>query len=628
MDWLLIATRTLHFTGALSLAGVLGFAVFIAGQLPPRLAKQLRILAWLSVALLLLTVPFWLLLVAEDMSADTFAVAMASGAPKTVLVDTQFGHALTLRFALALLLLPSIARLGKSRVSDGIAAIIAAASIAAIGWQGHAGDELGRDAVAHLTADAAHLIAAALWFGALLPLMLVLRGTAETATQYRVASRFSTLGVICVTALLLSGIVNAYYLVGSVQGLIGTTYGQALLLKLALVAAMLAVATVNRWRLVPRLVTEDGSAGRRIAHHAAIEAALGLGVIVIVAALGTMIPAAHQPIVWPFAWRFGLDDIAMSPDLRADAFFSGICALLGIGCLAIGLYLRHAIAIAVGCAIAFGLGTHVTQLVLIPATPTSYQTSPEPFAVSSIAVGDALFQQRCVACHGTEGEGDGPLAAQSPIPPADLMLHLPMHPEGDLFSFITDGLDNGIMPRFADIPAARRWDMVRALEARYEAKMAMSTLLAVVTTQPVPRAPDFALPEPQDESGTLTTLLQHRAVLLVFATLPQSQQRLDQLGQWRDALDQAGIAVVTVTQSPDIRSVYALYERRPQLETPPAPHVEFLIDRAGHIRARWRPGDTPDWMQLAALEREIAALTSVPPVDLSPAMPAGHVHEG
>jgi putative copper resistance protein D len=628
MDLLLIVTRTLQFASALSLAGVLGFVAFLAGDMPPLLAKQLRILARLSAALLLLTAPLWLILVAEDMSADTFAATIAGGVPKTVLFDTQFGNALGLRFVVTLLLLPSIARLGKSRVFDGVAAIIAVAGGAAIAWQGHAGDELGRNATAHLTADAAHLIAAGLWLGALLPLMLALRGITETSTQYRVASRFSTLGVVCVAVLLLSGIVNTYYLVGSMQGLIGTAYGQTLLLKLALVAAMLAVAAVNRWHLMPRLAARDSGAAPRIARHAAIEAVLGLGVIAIVATLGTMIPAAHRPIVWPFAWRFGLDEIASSPDLRADALFSGISALLGIGCLAIGLYLRHAIAIAIGCAIAFGLGTHVTQLALIPATPTSYQTSPEPFAVSSIATGDALFQRRCVACHGTEGEGDGPLAAQLPIPPTDLMLHLPMHPEGDLFSFITDGLDDGIMPRFADIPAAQRWDIVRALEARYEAKMAMSTLLAETTTQPVPRAPDFTLPEAQDGSGTLSALLQHRAVLLVFATLPQSQQRLDQLKQWRDSLDQAGVTVVTVTQSADIRAVYALYERRPQLDVPPAPHVEFLIDRAGHIRARWRPGDTPDWEQLAALEREIAALTAPAPVDLSPAMPAGHVHEG
>jgi len=625
---LLIAMRALHFAGALSLVGVSGFAAFVGGDLSPRLAMQLRFLAWSSVALLLLTAPLWLILVAQGMSADTLAVTLASGAPKTVLLDTQFGHALALRVALGMLALPLIARLGKSPALDRVAALMAAVSVGAIAWQGHAGAELGSAAVIHLAVDATHLIAAGLWLGALLPLMLALRGTAETSGRDEVARRFSMLGVVCVSALLFSGVVNTYYLVGTIPALIGTVYGQMLLLKLAVVATMLALAAINRWKLVPRLALTDGRAAERIAQHSAIEAVLGLGVIVVVAALGTMEPAIHEPIVWPLAWRFGLDIVTAEPALRDDALLSGGTALLGLIGLGFGVYRRHVFAMATGLVVALSFGVRAVQTVLIPATPTSFQTSPEPFTVSSIAAGDALFQQRCAACHGTTGEGDGPLAGRSPIPPADLMLHLPMHPEGDFFSYITDGMDGGIMPSFAALPVARRWDIVRTLEARYAAQMAMSTLLAVVTTQPVPRAPDFALPEPQGEAGTLGELLQRQAVLLVFASLPQSQPRLDQLRQWHDDLATAGVTVLAVTRSPDIRAVYALYERRPQIDGAPAPHVEFLIDRVGDIRARWRPGDTPDWTRWDALEREIASLTSMPAVDLSPAAPAGHVHEG
>jgi len=300
MDPLLIATRALHFAGSLSLLGVLGFAAFIARDPPPRLVRQLRLAAQLSAALLLITAPLWLIFVAENMSADTLAVTISSGVPKTVLLDTQFGHALGLRFVLTLLLLPLVARLGRDRVLDRTTAIFAAVSVAAIAWQGHAGAELGVAAVIHLTADTAHLIAAGLWLGALLPLMLLLRATTGTDRQYEAARRFSTLGVICVAALLPSGIVNAYYLVGSVPALFGTAYGRILLLKLVLVLTMLGFAAINRWQLVPRLAARDSGAARRIARHTAIEAALGLGVIVIVAALGTMEPAMHEPIVWPF----------------------------------------------------------------------------------------------------------------------------------------------------------------------------------------------------------------------------------------------------------------------------------------------------------------------------------------
>ena len=300
MDPLLIATRALHFASALSLVGVLGFAAFIARDPQSRLAHQLRITAQLSAALLLITAPLWLILVAEKISADTFALTISSGTSKTVALDTRFGHALCLRFILTVLLLPLIARLGEKRLLDRLAALLAVLGGAAIAWQGHAGVELGRDAVIHLTADATHLIAAGLWVGALLPLVLLLRATTDTSRQYEAAKRFSTLGVICVVVLLASGIVNAHYLVGTLPALIGTTYGQILMLKLALVLAMLALAAVNRWHVVPQLAGHDRGAARRIARHTVIEGALGLGVIAVVAALGTMAPAMHEPMAWPF----------------------------------------------------------------------------------------------------------------------------------------------------------------------------------------------------------------------------------------------------------------------------------------------------------------------------------------
>ncbi|HEY1503679.1 MAG TPA: copper homeostasis membrane protein CopD [Stellaceae bacterium] len=315
MDPLLIATRVLHFAGALSLVGVLGFAAFVADLPSPRLARQLRVAGRSSAALLLLTAPLWLILVAENMSAEALPATISHGVPRVVLLDTQFGRALGLRFVLTLVLLPLLARLGKDRVLDRAAVLLAAVSVAAIAWQGHAGDELGRDAVIHLTADAAHLLAAGLWLGALLPLMLLLRDTIEIDQRYEAAKRFSMLGVICVAALLPSGIVNAYYLVGSVPALIGTVYGQILLLKLVIVLAMLALATVNRGYLVPRLAARDDHAARRLARHSGIEALLGLGVIAIVAVLGTMEPALHEPVVWPFGAVSPADS---SPAMPAD----------------------------------------------------------------------------------------------------------------------------------------------------------------------------------------------------------------------------------------------------------------------------------------------------------------------
>lgn len=628
MDIPLIAARAVHFAGALSLAGLFGFVALVAGPLPPSLRRRLVKLGWISAALALLALPFWLLFVAQGISGDSLQATIAGGALATMLTSTQFGHVSIGRAVLLVALLPCIPALGRRRARDIAATVIAAGWLAGIAWQGHAGADIGRDGAIHLAADTAHLVAAGLWLGALVPLALLLCDPASTSARVTAARRFSALGVACVAVLLVSGTVNAWYLVGTIPALIATPYGQVLLAKLIVVAAMLWLAAVNRWRLVPRLAAggDSGTIARRLARHATIEAALGLGVIALVAALGTMIPAAHEALRWPFSYRLSLDGAA-APSLRAQIAATAALALSGLGVLIHGIWQRKAWAMIVGAALLFGLGWRPIQLLAVAATPTSYAVSPVPFAVPTLADGAALYRQQCVSCHGEEGEGDGPLAAELPIAPLDLAAPaVAAQPDGDLFWWLTAGMDRGVMPSFAGLATAQRWDLVLYLDAERQARAATSTLIAEVTAQPAPVAPDFALPAAQDGAATLTALRAQGAVLLIFATLPQSQARLDQLAQWHDALSRSGTSVVTIVDAPDIRDVYALYEHSPQLEdAAPAAHVEFLIDRNGYIRARWRPGDTPDWTQLPALEREVAAMTRM---NLSPIAPTGHVHEG
>jgi putative copper resistance protein D len=85
-------------------------------------------------------------------------------------------------------------------------------------------------------------------------------------------------------------------LVGSLNGLVGTSYGQLLLVKICLFAGMLCLAVANRFWLVPLLRRVD-EVGRvlslgRLRRHVVAEWTLGLLVILIVSALGTMEPAS------------------------------------------------------------------------------------------------------------------------------------------------------------------------------------------------------------------------------------------------------------------------------------------------------------------------------------------------
>jgi putative copper export protein len=148
-----------------------------------------------------------------------------------------------------------------------------------------------------ITADMLHLIAAGAWIGALPALAMVLIAAKSELPSVgiaaRVAQRFSVFGTISVTLLVVTGTINGIYLVRSMSALFDTEYGRLLLAKLALVAAMLALAALNRWSLSPRLVRGEPIALVALVRNTALEIVAGVGVIAVVGVLGITVPAMH-----------------------------------------------------------------------------------------------------------------------------------------------------------------------------------------------------------------------------------------------------------------------------------------------------------------------------------------------
>ena len=66
--------------------------------------------------------------------------------------------------------------------------------------------------------------------------------------------------------------------------------------------------------------------------------------------------------------------------------------------------------------------------------------NPFPPNPESLEAGRQTYDANCRVCHGVAGRGNGPGAAGLDPPPADLVVHVPHHPEGDLFRFIHDGI--------------------------------------------------------------------------------------------------------------------------------------------------------------------------------------------
>ena len=116
-----------------------------------------------------------------------------------------------------------------------------------------------------------HLLIAAFWIGVFIPLRRL--ASDPTALQHAavLGHRFGQIAAFAVPLLIVFGIWLAWYLVGSIGALLGTAYGQALLVKIALVGLLLTLAAMNKVRFVPGLIANDPQAGRRLARSIQLE---------------------------------------------------------------------------------------------------------------------------------------------------------------------------------------------------------------------------------------------------------------------------------------------------------------------------------------------------------------------
>ncbi len=246
------------------------------------------------------------------------------------------------------------------------------------------------------------------------------------------------------------------------------------------------------------------------------------------------------------------------------------------------------------------------------------------------------------------GHGDGPAAAGLARRPADLTAtHAAHHTAGDLFWWLSHGIEGSPMPGFGDrLTVQDRWDLINLLRAMADGAQARR-LQAVVQPLPWLVAPDFSFGMGVGPAETLRDQRGWAMVHLVLFSLPGSLTRLEELDRSSGEIGLAGARVLAVPMrdaaviyrklgarvtnipvgvdgSPEIVQAYTLLlgPEGPG-DRQPIDHLEALIDRQGYIRARWVPGVEPGWWEIPALLREIRRLDREAPA--APA-PDTHVH--
>jgi copper transport protein len=158
-------------------------------------------------------------------------------------------------WSLALVLLAELLRSGAGAVT-GLAWRVGAlavglATLRIDGLSGHSSDTHSK-VIAEL-ADLVHLAAISLWLGGLAVLVIGVLPRRDVEELARVVPRYSTLAMLCVTAVAASGTVLAWRLLDNVGQLTSTTWGHLLLIKLALLAVVLAAAFGSKTWVAHRL---------------------------------------------------------------------------------------------------------------------------------------------------------------------------------------------------------------------------------------------------------------------------------------------------------------------------------------------------------------------------------------
>jgi putative copper resistance protein D len=287
----LASCRFVHFLAAMLAFGSSAYLrCYAPADLRLAMSPTIRRLAVAASLIALLTAVLWLALEAASMANDPGA-AVDPQAIGAVLTGTAFGQAWILHLALTAAFV--VAALFAPRDAWTTIAVLSGLVLASLALVGHAAMQTGVEGAAHRANHATHLLAAAAWIGGLIPFVMCLDAYARDSLRRAAVDammRFSFWGHFIVATIVATGIVNIALTSGHAPMPPTTPYRALIDIKIVLVAAMIGLAVVNRYLLVPRLrASASALAGLRAISVANV--AIGSVVVALVSVFALLDPA-------------------------------------------------------------------------------------------------------------------------------------------------------------------------------------------------------------------------------------------------------------------------------------------------------------------------------------------------
>ena len=156
----------------------------------------------------------------------------------------------------------------------------------------------------------------------------------------------------------------------------------------------------------------------------------------------------------------GVSSSAIFPSADTGRLLFGVeLAVLGFLFLAVGIplggwYSRRGLTVMTPGLVVFMIGAGVFFTAQFGEDSSSADRNPFAPNPESLATGERVYGEACTSCHGAEGYGDGPAGVGLDPSPANLIIHVPLHPDRILFGFISEGIAGtamvGLAGRYTD----------------------------------------------------------------------------------------------------------------------------------------------------------------------------------
>ncbi len=282
---------------ALTMGGI-GFLLFVwtpaAPKPTPTIERRILTLIWIGWILIGITGFLLLVLQYSLATGNPLLTGVDGDSLNSVVADTRFGHLWLSRTAVWAGLGGALWFAQTDRwfylVSLALGGIILAINSAFSHANG------AYDLTASVASDWLHLAATALWVGGLVHFISIIgpvRNAFKPAAPLlgNVVARFSNFARVSVATLFITGLYAAWLQVGSIDALLNTPYGQALLIKLILIVPVIGLAFINLVYTHRGFESGDEKWGVRLRGLLGVEIVLTVGILLAVGVMTSISPA-------------------------------------------------------------------------------------------------------------------------------------------------------------------------------------------------------------------------------------------------------------------------------------------------------------------------------------------------